>query len=117
MGSECKAKSGVLQLDFGNPGTFGLMSDGTQEIWRVAGKDVTKSLLLLLHVRAGLHFFQVGSVTESGTRVEVGVKVQPVAGVQGGVEVQLVVGVQGGGGGGGGESVAGRRAVGLRLRG
>ena len=107
MGSECKAKSGVLQLDFGNPGTFGLMSDGTQKIWRVAGKDITKSLLLLLHVRAGLdlHLFQVGSVTESGTGVEVG------------VEVQLVVGVQGGGGGGGGESVAGRRAVGLRLRG
>ena len=69
----------------------------------MAGKDVTKSLLLLLHVRAGLHFFQVGSVTESGTRVEVGVEVQPV------------VGVQGGGDGGGGESVAGRRAVGLRL--
>ena len=99
--------SGVLQLDFGNPGTFGLMSDGTQEIWRVAGKDITKSLLLLLHVRAGLdlHLFQVGSVTESGTGVEVGVEVQPV------------VGVQDGGGGGGGESVAGRRAVGLRLRG
>ena len=73
----------------------------------MAGKDITKSLLLLLHVRAGLdlHLFQVGSVTESGTRVEVGVEVQPV------------VGVQGGGGGGGGESVAGRRAVGLRLRG
>ena len=73
----------------------------------MAGKDITKSLLLLLHVRAGLdlHLFQVGSVTESGTGVEVGVEVQPV------------VGVQGGGGGGGGESVAGRRAVGLRLRG
>ena len=73
----------------------------------MAGKDITKSLLLLLHVRAGLdlHLFQVGSVTESGTRVEVGVEVQPV------------VGVQDGGGGGGGESVAGRRAVGLRLRG
>ena len=83
------------------------MSDGTQKIWRVAGKDITKSLLLLLHVRAGLdlHLFQVGSVTESGTGVEVGVEVQPV------------VGVEGGGGGGGGESVAGRRAVGLRLRG
>ena len=69
----------------------------------MAGKDITKSLLLLLHVRAGLdlHLFQVGRVTESGT----------------GVEVQPVVGVQGGGGGGGGESVAGRRAVGLRLRG
>ena len=73
----------------------------------MAGKDITKSLLLLLHVRAGLdlHLFQVGSVTESGTRVEVGVEVQPV------------VEVQGGGGGCGGESVAGRRAVGLRLRG
>ena len=73
----------------------------------MAGKDITKSPLLLLHVRAGLdlHLFQVGSVTESVTRVEVGVEVQPV------------VGVQGGGGGGGGESVAGRRAVGLRLRG
>ena len=107
LGSDCKKTPGVLQLDFGNPGTFGLMSDGTQKIWRVAGKDITKSLLLLLHVRAGLdlHLFQVGSVTESGTRVEVGVEVQPV------------VGVQGGGGGGGGESVAGRRAVGLRLRG
>ena len=71
----------------------------------MAGKDITKSLLLLLHVRAGLdlHLFQVGSVTENGTGVEVGVEVQPV------------VGVQGGGGGGGGESVAGRRAVGLRL--
>ena len=107
LGSDCRKMSGVLQLDFGNPRTFGLMSDGTQKIWRVAGKDITKSLLLLLHVRAGLdlHLFQVGSVTESGTRVEVGVEVQPV------------VGVQGGGGGGGGESVAGRRAVGLRLRG
>ena len=101
MGSDCRKMSGVLQLDFGNPGTFGLMSDGTQKIWRVAGKDITKSLLLLLHVRAGLdlHLFQVGRVTESGT----------------GVEVKPVVGVQGGGGGGGGESVAGRRAVGLRL--
>ena len=83
----------------------------------MAGKDITKSLLLLLHVRAGLdlHLFQVGSVVESGTGVEVGVGVKPVVGVQGGVEVQPVVGVQGGGGGGGGESVAGRRAVGLRL--
>ena len=101
MGSDCRKMSGVLQLDFGNPRTFGLMSDGTQKIWRVAGKDITKSLLLLLHLRAGLdlHLFQVGRVTESGT----------------GVEVKPVVGVQGGGGGGGGESVAGRRAVGLRL--
>ena len=113
LGSDCKKTPGVLQLDFGNPGTFGLMSDGTQKIWRVAGKDITKSLPLLLHVRAGLdlHLFQVGSVTESGTRVQGGVEVQPVVVVQGGVEVQ------GGGGGGGGESVAGRRAVGLRLRG
>ena len=97
--------SGVLQLDFGNPRTFGLMSDGTQKIWRVAGKDITKTLFLLLHLRAGLdlHLFQVESVIESGTRVVVGVEVQPV------------VGVQGGGDGGGGESVAGRRAVGLRL--
>ena len=79
----------------------------------MAGKDITKSLLHLLHDRAGLdlHLFQVGSVTESGTGVEVGVEVKPVVGVQGRVEVQ------GGGGGGGGESVAGRRAVGLRLRG
>ena len=113
MGSDCRKMSVVLQLDFGNPRTFGLMSDGTQKIWRVAGKDITKSLLLLLHLRAGLdlHLFQVGRVTESGT----GVEVKPVVGVQGGVEVQPVVGFQGGGGGGGGESVAGRRAVGLRL--
>ena len=49
----------------------------------MAGKDITKSLLLLLHVRAGLnlHLFQVGSVTENGTGVEVGVEVKPVVGV------------------------------------